>query len=114
VQAERYLETAHHCLIRQFHALSRLGLHGADLSLGETVLETMLSTQELIVKDKERLERGLGLKTAHEHNVKPESLQGPQDDLLAETENASQGRDIGGRRTAPETVECIVGWQSAK
>jgi len=77
-QVERHLETAHHCIIRQLHTLSRLGLYGADLSLGETVLETMLSTQELIVKDKERLERVLGLKPAEQHKPRPlEASQEP-------------------------------------
>jgi hypothetical protein len=78
-QAERHLDTANHCVIRQLRALSKLGLHGADLSLGETVLETMLSTQELILKDKERLECDLGLRGADECNAEPKPESPKQD-----------------------------------
>jgi hypothetical protein len=55
-EADRHLDTANHCLVRQFR-----GSHGANLSLAEAVLKTMLRTQELMVQDKERIERKLGL-----------------------------------------------------
>jgi len=60
-EADRHLDTANHCLVRQLRALSALGRHGANLSLAEAVLKTMLRTQELMVQDKERIERKLGL-----------------------------------------------------
>jgi hypothetical protein len=60
-EADRHLDTANHCLVRQLRALSTLGRHGANLSLAEAVLKTMLRTQELMVQDKERIERKLGL-----------------------------------------------------
>ena len=60
-EAERHLDTADHCLVRQLRALSTLGCQGADLSLAEAVLKTMLQTHELMVQDKKRIERKLGL-----------------------------------------------------
>jgi hypothetical protein len=60
-EADRHLHTADHCLVRQLRALSTLGRHGANLSLAESVLKTMLRTHELMVQDKERIERKLSL-----------------------------------------------------
>src|SRR4026207_1918208 len=60
-EADRHLDTANHCLVPQLRALRALGRHGAKLSRAEAVLKTMLRTQELMVQDKERIERKLGL-----------------------------------------------------
>ena len=60
-KADRHLDTANHCLVRQLRALSILGRHGANLSLAEAVLKTMLRTHELMVQDKDRIEHELGL-----------------------------------------------------
>lgn len=60
-EADRHLDTGDHCLVRQLRALSTLDRHGANLSLAEAVLKTMLRTHELMVQDKERIEHGLSL-----------------------------------------------------
>jgi hypothetical protein len=60
-EADRHLDTANHCLVRQFRALSTLGSNGGNLSLAEAVLKTMLRTHELMAQQKERIERKLGL-----------------------------------------------------
>src|SRR5262245_11036965 len=49
-QADRYLDTANRCLVRQLRALSRLGRHAQDLRLAEAILKTMLDTHETMVE----------------------------------------------------------------
>ena len=39
-EAERHLDTANRCLVRQLRALSRLELHTSELGLGEALLST--------------------------------------------------------------------------
>src|SRR5262245_44994186 len=58
-QAERHLKTANHCLARQLHALSTLGSRGANLTLAESLFETMLRTHALMTEHKEQIERAL-------------------------------------------------------
>ena len=55
-EAERHLDAANHCLVRQLRTLSRLGRHTSNLSLAETLLKTMMQTHQLIVEGKKRLE----------------------------------------------------------
>ena len=54
-QADRHLDTANRCLVRQLRALSRLGGHTQDLKLAEGVLKTMLDTHETMVETHELL-----------------------------------------------------------
>src|SRR5262245_40759699 len=53
-EAQRHLDTANHCLVRQLPTLSRLGL--SNLGLAEAILRTMMQTHQLIVEGKQRLE----------------------------------------------------------
>ena len=54
-KAERHLDTANHCLVRQLRTLSRLGRHTSNLSLAEAVLKTMMETHQLIVEGEQHL-----------------------------------------------------------
>jgi len=56
VEAERHLDTANHCLVRQLRTLSKLGRHKSNLNLGEALFKTMLQTHQLIVEGKQQLE----------------------------------------------------------
>ena len=55
-EAQRHLDTANHCLVRQLRSLSRLGRHTSNLGLAEALLKTMMQTHQLIVEAKQRLE----------------------------------------------------------
>lgn len=55
-EADRHLDTANHCLVRQLRILSRLGRHTSNLSLAEALLNTMMQTHQLIVEGKQQLE----------------------------------------------------------
>jgi hypothetical protein len=55
-EAQRHLNTANHCLVRQLRALSRLGRHTSNVELAEALLKTMMQTHQLIVEGKQRLE----------------------------------------------------------
>ena len=79
-QADRHLDTANHCLVRQLRALSTLGRHGASVSLAEAVLKTMLRTQELMVQDKKRIEHRLRLDgdSGKDHNNRSASKPLPR------------------------------------
>ena len=54
-EAQRHLDTANHCLVRQLRTLSRLVRHTSNLSLAEAVLKTMMETHQLIVEGEQRL-----------------------------------------------------------
>ena len=55
-EAQRHLDTANHCLVRQLRALSRLGRYTSNLGLAEALFKTMMQTHQLIVEGKQRLE----------------------------------------------------------
>ena len=55
VQADRHLDTANRCLVRQLRVLSRIGRHPKQAKLAEALFNTMLQTQETMVQTHELL-----------------------------------------------------------
>ena len=55
VQADRQLDTANRCLVRQLRLLSRIGRHPAQVKSAESVFKTMLETQETLAQTHELL-----------------------------------------------------------
>jgi len=55
VQADRHLDTANRCLVRQLRVLSRIGRYPAAVKLAEALFKTMLETQETLVQTHELL-----------------------------------------------------------
>ena len=49
-RADRNLDTANRCLVRQLRVLSRIGRHPEQVKLAEAVFKTMLQTQETMVQ----------------------------------------------------------------
>ena len=56
-QAERHLDSANRCLVRQLRALSRVGRHTSEVNLAEAVLRTMMDTHQLILESQQALEQ---------------------------------------------------------
>src|SRR5262249_11297937 len=83
-EAQRHLDTANHCLVRQLRTLSRLGRHTSNLSLAEALFKTMMQTHQLIVEGKQRLEfRGHTPKRSRSSNL---NKSGPRDYVSSEEE----------------------------
>src|SRR5262245_34194786 len=85
-EAQRHLDTANHCLVRQLRALSRLGRHTSNLSLAEALFKTMMQTHQLIVEGKQRLELRSGTGTSKRSRSSNLNKSGLQADISSEGE----------------------------
>jgi hypothetical protein len=85
-EAQRHLDTANHCLVRQLRALSRLGRHTSNLSLAEALLKTMMQTHQLIVEGKQRLELRSGTGTSKRSRSSNLNKSGLHADISSEGE----------------------------
>ena len=85
-EAQRHLDTANHCLVRQLRILSRLGSHTSNLSLAEALFKTMMQTHQLIVEGKQRLELRQDSGAPKRSRSSNLNKSGPRADMSSEEE----------------------------